>query len=346
MTFTFVPSVNTEIVANRFRPAASISVLLAVLTLSACSGDGTSVAPVDDAAATAGDDGSTVGQPTDGVGGDGGNTTDGATGDGSGPLLDPNGPVTQIIADTSLSALPAGTRSRAYTGTVGDNTGVFFLDDINRLIGLMGNAQGEAHSIRVNLDASTQRATQVREFAHRRESTRTGFQLLPFNEFGSGRSEEEALRTSDATLEVIDGQRITSIGGELNINLNPASSAELLPVSATSLQGTWVGGYTLCDALNENCSQFTLQFSVDGNELSGRSATVAADGTDLLPTQVSGSLSQRGDVMAVSMRWNTYAYDGFLYVDVENTTQLMLVATTDSEIADHRMLVSSLVRLQ
>ena len=119
MTSTFVPSVNREIVAIRFRPTASISVLLAVLTLSACSGDGTTVAPADDAAATAGDVGGTVGQPTNGVGGDttgdNGNATDGATGDGSGPLLDPNGPVTDIIADTSLAALPAGTRSRAYT---------------------------------------------------------------------------------------------------------------------------------------------------------------------------------------------------------------------------------------
>jgi len=244
----------------------------------------------------------------------------------------------QIAADGAASPLPAGTRAQTYAGNFDSGDAVFVLDDNNRLLGLVIDSDGTARSVRSDLSADNQFTGVFRQFTHRAKTSGTGFQLLPF-----AQSSESSV---EAVVEIVDGQSISSLSSGLPVSLPVATTNELLPISPESVQGNWTGVYALCDSLEQNCAQFLMEFTISGNQIAGHSSMIAADGTDLLPSPVSGSLVQRGAVLDVSLRWNTYVYTGFAYVDAANTSQLMLVATTDSEIADERILASSLVRLR
>lgn len=276
-------------------------------------------------------------------GGNSGVSVDGGQGDGAlnvgvttgqQTIVDLSGPTTPIIADDSLSALAAGTREQVYRGSVGDGTGTFLLDDSNRLIGLLIAADGSVRSVRADL--ATDNSATVQQFNHQSRKSLNGLEVYPF---------ADGAQVDSLELEVIDGQRISSLSDALPLSLS-APVAGTLSISAASLQGEWTGSYLLCDAREQNCGQFILQFTVTGSELTGSSKMLAADGTDLLPSPVSGSFRQRGTGLDVSMRWNTYVYEGLVFVDATNSSRLNLAATTNSEIADERTLAISLVRLQ
>jgi len=249
----------------------------------------------------------------------------------------PTGEPTVIQSDGSFSSLPSGTRAQVYTGLFDTGEGVFLLDDDNRLLGLLLDAEDSVRSVRLDLSDSDSSTGFVRQFQHRTQSSDAGMQVFPFA--------ESALNSIDATMEIIDGQSVDSLTAELPVSLSVATANELLPITSSSLQGSWTGSYSFCDSLDQNCVLSLLQFDITGDVIDGNSSLIAADGTNLLPSAVTGSIEQRGAVVDIVFTWNTYTYSGFAFVDSANTSQLMLVATTNSEIADERILAASLSRL-
>lgn len=303
-----------------------VTCLVFASLLSACSDDGSTVIVegVDSVAAPGAGPDAVDQPPGEGI-------------DGT-PVVIPTGDPSDIVGDATSSPLPPGTRAQTYSGTFDTGDGVFVLDDSNRLLGLVFDRDGNARSVRSDLGASNQSTGVFRQFTYSAKSSSGAVQLMPFAQ-GSE-------TTTEAMVEIVDGQSIDSLTSELALSLSVATANDLLPVSSNSLQGSWTSAYTLCDSLDQNCTQFLMQFNITGDQIEGSSSVIAADGTDLLPSAVRGSIAQRGSVMDVSFRWNTYVYSGFAYVNSANTNQLMLVATTDSEIADERILASSLVRLR
>lgn len=254
------------------------------------------------------------------------------------PVPVPVGDPSVIQGDASFSPLPSGTRAQVYTGLFDNSEGVFLLDDENRLLGLILDADNTVRSVRLDLSDTDQSTGLVRQFKHRTQSSDAGMQVFPFA--------ESALNGVDATMAIIDGQSINSLTTDFPVSLSVASANELLPITGSSIQGSWTGSYSFCDSLDQNCVLSLLQFDISGDVIDGSSSLIAADGTNLLPSELTGSVEQRGAVVDIVFRWNTYTYTGFAFVDSANTSQLMLVATTNSEIADERTLVASLYRLR
>ncbi|MFK7855588.1 MAG: hypothetical protein AB8B79_15800 [Granulosicoccus sp.] len=319
---------HTEHIGNKPKlvPMVKLAVcsVLFVSMLSACS-DNTGTVSVDGVDVDAGvqepvstpQPGSDVGQPE--------------------PVPTPTGEPSVIQSDASFSPLPPGTRAQVYTGLFDSGEGVFLLDDDSRLLGLLTDADNSVRSVRLDLSDTGPSTGLVRQFQHRTQASEAGMQVFPFA--------ESALSGVDATMAIIDGQSINSLTTELPVSLSVATANELLPISSNSVQGSWTGSYSFCDSLGQNCVLSLLQFDITGDVIDGTASLIAADGTNLLPSDLTGSIEQRGSVVDVVFRWNTYNYSGFAFVDSANTSQLMLVATTNSEIADERTLAVSLNRL-
>jgi hypothetical protein len=269
---------------------------------------------------------------------------------GTVPDLDANpqipetaGTPTVIVSDASVATLPAGTRAQAYAGSYGDGEGVFVINDDDRLIGLVESTGDQSLSVRadLNLDASPADAT-VSQFVHERQ-TSINSQISAKITSAFARQVGSDFQSS---LELVDGQQINSLGGDIDFSLQVSEASTLVPVSAASLQGQWSSDFAVCDSNGEQCSRQVFSFQVSGVNFDGAAGVIARDGTDLLPSPISGSLAQRGHVVDVELLWNTYRYKGFAFVKQSQPDQLYLVLTTDSEIADARMLALTLARLQ
>lgn len=257
------------------------------------------------------------------------------------PPLD--GVPSSVVADTTLPQLPAGTRAQAYTGEFASNPGVFIINDSDRLIGLVDAGNGQSVSVRAEIDSGASPSTLViRRFSHSQQTSVNSQISSPVLSAFAFRSEAQLNQPA----EIIDGLQINSLGGEIFLALQADDTRQLLPVSAESLQGRWSSNFSLCDSNGNQCASVVFDMSISGSALSGNAGVIAADGTDLLPSQLSGTLTQRGAVVDVELGWNTYRYSGFAFVKPANPTDLYMVLTTDSEIADERMLALTLVRLQ
>lgn len=255
----------------------------------------------------------------------------------------PDGVPSSVVADTTLPQLPAGTRAQAYTGEFASNPGVFIINDSDRLIGLVDAGDGQSVSVRAEIDSGASPSTlAIRRFSHSQQTSVNSQISSPVISAFAFRSEAQLNQPA----EIIDGLQINSLGGEIFLALQADDTRQLLPVSAESLQGRWSSNYSLCDSNGNQCASVVFDMSISGSALSGNAGVIAADGTDLLPSQLSGTLTQRGAVVDVELGWNTYRYSGFAFVKPANPTDLYMVLTTDSEIADERMLALTLVRLQ
>lgn len=330
--------------AFRFARCVSISwavprvlVVLTCLVLSACD-DGSNVVITDAS------DSPQIPQP----GGD--PTENPGEGPGTDPVENPTpiipgnqGVPTLIVADSSVTSLPGGTRAKAYTGNFDSASGVFIIDDADRLIGLADTGQNQSVSIRANLDSSASpTAAVVSRFSHDQQaSINSQVSTAVLSAFAQSQELQ-----SDTSMDINDGVQINSVAGDIPFALQAANEQTLTPVSAASLQGQWTSDYSLCDSNGNQCSTIAFSLLIADSAFTGSASVLASDGTDLLPSPVSGTLAQRGLVMDIEMRWNTYRYNGFAFVQPSAPSQLQMVLTTDSEIADERMLVLTLVRLQ
>lgn len=296
--------------------------------------------------------GATAGTTTAGTtsGGTTGGGTTGADSGGQGnsalqlPIANLDAPVAIIQADNTLASPAANDRFKAYAGAYNGDPSVFLLNDDNLLIGLVQGGES-FHSVRADF-SDVQNPVRFQQFTHRIQSASSGFRVLPFATVLNVGVEGEA---TENQVQLIDGQTIsTSAGGgaSLNLALQAADSNTLLPISSESVQGQWIAAYTLCDSNDENCSQIGFDMTITGDQVTGSGGVYVSGGADLLPSALSGSIAQKGQVLQLDLRWNTYAYRGFLFVDVNNPDQLLMVVTTDSEIADERMLAGALVRYQ
>lgn len=250
---------------------------------------------------------------------------------------------TVISGDSTVAALPAGTRAQAYTGLYGGGNGVFVINDDDRLIGLVESTGSQSLSVRADLNLSASPSTTIlSQFVHEQQPS-VNSQIDSTITSAFARQAGSDFQTS---LDLVDGQQVNSIGGDIDFSLQVSETSTLLPVSAATLQGQWSSYFAVCDSNGEQCSAQIFSFQISGDNIDGTAGVIASDGTDLLPSPISGNLAQRGHVVDVELLWNTYRYRGFAFVRQSQPAQLSMVLTTDSEIADERMLALTLARLQ
>ena len=310
------------------RSVPCVGVVVA-LALGACSGD--PAIRVTGAADGDADEGSGGGAGPDvdaGVDVDAGETGGGEGVPGTG---DPTGG-TGVPPGVGDVTLPPGARAGAYVGRLDDGAGVFVLDSAGRLIGLGERADGSAASWVAEFGEGTASGPALR-FAH--ASVDGG---------GEGASPLGVRAGDGPELELVAGERVAGVSGDVEVALEASGRADLAPVTRASLAGRWSGGFRDCDSLGEHCSELRMTIDVDGLALSGASGVFTADDTDLFPVPMRGELVPLGDFAEIVFEWNTYDYAGVVHFVPGAGDRLVVIGYTDRELADHPVVAAVLGR--
>lgn len=174
----------------------------------------------------------------------------------------------------------------------------------------------------------------------------------------------ETLGTNELVLDISDGASasIDSTGGA-SVSLGAAGSGnggeQVIALAADQLVGTWRSRSLTCNSDASHCNAWQLRLQLepgaaDGSlgmsgearlEITDSAANATATVPVLHESALSGVLRQHGRFsVGVSMTWNTYRYDGYAFVLHDRPTELRMLVSTDSELADQQVLVLSLER--
>jgi len=276
--------------------------IAAIVALSACSSGGSDPTPTD---------------PNDGPQ-DGGNPP---AGDGGNPPGNPGNPGGTPPSAGDGNPPAAGTSAGTYVGDFGNGSGVFVIDNDNRLSGLALAANGSGVSVFADLGAQSNFQGTARRYFHEESKPDQSS-----GTFGAGNvSTDTPLAVN---LNIIAGQTIQSLDGN-PVSLTAASAGQLTPISASSLAGDWTASHQFCG--NDGCSQLVTQLNFNGTQITG-STEIFTDGTGDFRVPIAGSTTDFGDVVLVGFSWGGSIYNGVAMAATDGSGRIVFVGETAAEV--------------
>jgi hypothetical protein len=220
----------------------------------------------------------------------------------------------------------AGSKAGVYTGTLGEEQGVFVINNENELSGLAIRADNSALSYFGSLGEGDTFTGGLRLYGHQESVTN---ETLPLGDsFGAVASLNSASFQID--INIVAGQTIDSVSEELAaVQLTPPTAGELIPATAAALAGDWTAVHTFCGL--ENCFPLTTNLNFTGVQVTGETIVTNLAGEDVVTGTIAGGITEFGDVSLVEFSWNGAIYSGLAFFNSADN-RLVFVGENDGNV--------------
>jgi len=273
-----------------------------------------------------------------------GNNTDNGTGGGAGDGT--GGAGDEFVEDTTIptgggEGPAAGTAAGTYVGFLGENDGVFIINNDNEIAGLNFLADGSALSFFGSLGAGDSFQGGLRLYEHQ-ESVTLGDTDLG-DSFGAVASLVNESFQID--ISIVAGQTIDSQSEELAaVQLTPPTDGELTPATAAALAGDWTAVHTFCGG--GNCQPLTTNLTFSGVQVTGNTVVTSLDGDDIETGTLNGGITEFGDASIVEFNWNGAVYSGLVFFSPENEGKIVFLGESLASEGGETPTISALLTRQ